>query len=192
VLLVFDEIPTGLGRTGRMFSYEHFGVEPDILVLGKGLGGGVIAQAAVLAKPELDVAGFTALGHYTHEKSPLGAAAALATLDVLRDEGLVERSWSRGSRWRQELGERLGPTGLVGEIRGLGMLIGVEMRSPTGSERESAALASRVLYLCMERGLSLKVSDGRVLTLVPPLNVSEEELGRATGILAGAFATAMG
>jgi 4-aminobutyrate aminotransferase len=192
VLLVFDEIPTGLGRTGRMFSYEHFGVEPDILVLGKGLGGGVIAQAAVLARPELDVAGFTALGHYTHEKSPLGAAAALATLDVLRDEGLVERSWSRGNRWRQELGERLGPTGLVGEIRGLGMLIGVEMRSPTGSERESAALASRVLYLCMERGLSLKVSDGRVLTLVPPLNVSEEELGRATGILAGAFATAMG
>lgn len=191
VLLIFDEIPTGLGRTGKMFAYEHFGVEPDILVLGKGLGGGLFPQAAVLARPELDVAGFTALGHYTHEKSPLGAAAALATLDVLREEGLVERSWSRGNRWRRELEERLGPTGLVGEIRGLGMLIGIEMRSPTGSERESAAMASRVLYACMESGLSLKVSDGRVLTLVPPLNVTEEELHRATGILAGAFAMAV-
>ena len=182
VLLVFDEIPTCLGRTGRMFAFEHFGVMPDIVVIGKGLGGGVIPQAAVLVRPSLDVAAHTALGHYTHEKSPVGCAAALATLDVIRDEGLVERSEHMGARWRGELERVLGQTGLVSQVRGMGMLVGVELRDPSG-EVATRLLAEKVLYGSLDRGLSFKVSAGRVLTLTPPLNVSEAHLTQATAIL---------
>ncbi len=183
-LLIFDEIPTCLGRTGRMFSYEHFGVEPDILVIGKGLGGGVFPQAAVLARSDLDVASRTALGHYTHEKSPVGAAAALATLDVIRDEGLVERSDRQGRRWREALRDALSNSGVLKDVRGLGLLVGVELSA--GARCATARLCERVMYASLEAGLSFKVSDGRVLTLTPPLNVSEDELGRATAVLESA------
>jgi 4-aminobutyrate aminotransferase len=185
-LLIFDEIPVGLGRTGRMFSYEHFGVEPDIAVLGKGLGGGIFPQAAMLAREGLDVGHSTALGHYTHEKSPVGAAAALTTLAVIREEGLVERSREVGAWWRERLMERLMPTGVVAGVRGLGLLVGVELREVgvTGTR----ALADRVLHRALRgrdggRGLNFKVSDGRVLTLTPPLNVSRADLEEATEIL---------
>lgn len=189
-LLIFDEIPTCLGRTGRMFSYEHFGVEPDILVIGKGLGGGIFPQAAVLARPHLDVAGRTALGHYTHEKSPVGAAAALATLDVIRDEGLVARSASLGEHWRAALRKALADTGVLKDVRGLGLLVGVELSA--GPRDSTARLCERVLYASLEAGLSFKVSDGRVLTLTPPLTVTEPELARATGALRSAIRRAAG
>lgn len=189
-LLIFDEIPTCLGRTGRMFAHEHFDVVPDVLVLGKGLGGGVVPQAALLARAELDVGAHTALGHYTHEKSPVGCAAALATLDVIRDEGLVDRSMTAGSAWRRVLHERLTPTGLVREVRGLGMLVGVEVIPAWTPTLSGSTLTDRLLYNCLEHGLNFKVSDGRVLTLTPPLTASDREFERATEILANAFAAA--
>lgn len=189
-LLVFDEIPIALGRTGRMFAHEHFGVTPDILVLGKGLGGGLFPQAALLARPSLDVASHTALGHYTHEKSPLGAAAALATLDILREEHLVERSRDRGAAWTAQLHAALAPTGLLREIRSLGLLIGIELVAPSRRPADTAALTSRILYDCMARGLSFKVSGASVLTLTPPLNASDAELDAAASILTEAIAQA--
>lgn len=185
-LLVFDEVPTCLGRTGRMFAFEHFNVIPDVLVIGKGLGGGVFPQAAILARAELDVGARTALGHYTHEKSPVGCAAALATLDVIKDEGLVERSAELGDIWRKLLGQRVGPLGCVLEVRGLGLLTALEVKV-AGSKFATAAFADHILYACMERGLSFKVSDGRVLTLTPPLTVSRTELDRAASILEDAL-----
>ncbi len=108
-LLVFDEVPSCLGRTGSMFVCEQFGAVPDILVIGKGLGGGVMPMAAIIARPDLDVVPEAALGHYTHEKSPLGAAAALATLAVIEDEGLVERARHLGA-------SDLGPHRQVGRL----------------------------------------------------------------------------
>ena len=97
VKLVFDEIPTGLGKTGMMFSCEHDGVVPDILVLGKALGGGILPIAAVVARPELDVAGDWAFGHYTHEKNPVTTRAALTTIEIIEDEGLVENAAAVGA-----------------------------------------------------------------------------------------------
>ena len=91
-LLVFDEIPTGLGKTGAMFACQHDGVAPDILVLGKALGGGILPIAAVLARPELDVGADWAFGHYTHEKNPVTARAALTTIEIIEEEGLVENA----------------------------------------------------------------------------------------------------
>jgi 4-aminobutyrate aminotransferase len=197
-LLIFDEIPLCLGRTGEMFAYELFGVTPDILVIGKGLGGGIMPIAAMLARADLDIGAHTALGHYTHEKSPVAAAAAIATLDVIRDEDLCARSRKLGETWHRELTERLAPTGVIREVRGTGLMLGVELAhthpdtappDTAHSQRShhTAIFADRVLYACLERGLSFKVSDGRVLTLTPPLTVSEAELARATSILADAI-----
>jgi hypothetical protein len=110
-LLIFDEIPTGLGKTGRFFAAEHDGAVPDIVVLGKALGGGVLPIAACLARDELNVAGAYALGHYTHEKNPVTAAAALATLDVIERDDLVENAARVGAHALQRLHEMKAATG---------------------------------------------------------------------------------
>jgi 4-aminobutyrate aminotransferase len=181
-LLVFDEIPTGLGKTGRLFACEHAGVSPDILVLGKALGGGVLPFAAVLARRELDVAGELALGHYTHEKNPVLAAAALAALDVIEEEGLAERAAALGAHALARLDEIARSRRCIGEVRGLGLLIGVELIDAAGAPAPD--LAESVLYAALSRGLSLKTTMGSVLTLSPPLIIDRRDLDRALDILA--------
>jgi len=174
-LLIFDEIPTCLGRTGYMFACEATGVAPDMLCLGKGLGGGVFPLAALVARADLDLAGAGALGHYTHEKSPVGAAAALATLEVIRNEGLVERARDLGAATLERLGHMAARHSMITEVRGVGLLLAVELATDQAAER--------AMYASLERGLSYKVSDRRVITLCPPLNISEAELDRALEIL---------
>jgi len=95
-LLIFDEIPHALGRTGKMFTFENFGVVPDIVVLGKGLGGGIIPLAGIIAREDLDVAADRALGHYTHEKNPVACAAALAAIDFIEKNHLVAHARDLG------------------------------------------------------------------------------------------------
>lgn len=177
-LLIFDEIPTGLGRTGAMFACEHFGVMPDILVLGKGLGSGLIPIAATIVRPELDVAPELALGHYTHEKSPLGAAAALATLRVIEEECLIERSRSAGAWMLGTLRDALGGCEGVADCRGLGMMIGIEHAATAQLTAEQ--VAEDVMYRSLSVGLSYKVGGGRVATLFPPLTVTDVEIEVAT------------
>lgn len=184
-LLIFDEIPTGLGRTGRMFAYEHFGAEPDILVLGKGLGGGIAPIAAVVARAGLDTAPELALGHYTHEKSPLAAAAALATLDVIEEEGLVERSRFLGDRALAALRERMEGRPGVAECRGVGLMLGIEHKPLVGES--AAAVAEKVMYRCLAAGLSYKVGGGSVAALFPPLTVPESDLERAIAAITSAL-----
>jgi 4-aminobutyrate aminotransferase len=184
-LLIFDEIPTGLGKTGRLFACEHAGVTPDILVLGKALGGGMLPLAAVLARGDLDVAEELAIGHYTHEKNPILAAAGLATLEVIRDEGLVERAAALGAYALERLRDMAASRPLIGDIRGLGLLIGVELVRPDGSPAIAAAEAA--LYEALARGLSFKVTQGSVLTLSPPLIISRTELDNAFVMLAEAL-----
>lgn len=189
-LLVFDEIPTGLGKTGRLFACEHAGVSPDILVLGKALGGGVLPLAAVVARRELDVAADLALGHYTHEKNPVLAAAALAALDVIEDEGLAERAALLGAHALARLGDIAQSRPCIGEVRGLGLLIGVELIDADGAPAPD--LAERVLYAALSRGLSLKTTMGSVLTLSPPLIIGRHDLDRALDILAESIDAAAG
>lgn len=186
-LLILDEIPHALGRTGKLFTCEHYGVEPDLLVIGKGLGGGVFPLAALIARADLDQAAHRALGHFTHEKSPVGAAATLALLDVIEEEGLLERTRRLGEETLEKLRQLEARHASVSEVRGLGLLLGVEVRSPGGERRDHQDLAERVLYGCLSRGLSFKVSQGNVLTLVPPLTIEEGDLARALEILDGAL-----
>jgi len=180
-LLILDEIPIGVGRTGRIFAFERYGIVPDIVVLGKGLGGGVWPMAAMIAKGHLDVAGGAALGHYTHEKSSVGCAAALATLDCLQLDGLLARADVIGQRVRTRLDALRARLPLVSDVRCVGALVGVELTNPDGEPACDAA--ERVMYECLANGLSFKVGQGNVLNLSPPLVISDPELDQALSIL---------
>ena len=180
-LLVFDEVPGGLGRAGSWTICEQFGVVPDILVLGKALGGAVMPMAAMVAHPRLDVVADGALGHYTHEKSPVGAAAALATIDVIASEGLLERAQATGRSTLAALRELAAAHPLFAGARGIGMFWGLDVTPGRGAT--AAARAERLMYECLARGLSFKVGGGNVVTLCPPLNIPQEQLDRALGAL---------
>jgi 4-aminobutyrate aminotransferase len=181
-LLIFDEIPSGLGRCGTMFVTEQTGCVPDMLVIGKGLGGGIFPLAALIARADLDVAGDRALGHYTHEKSPVGCAAALATLDVIRDEALAAKAATVGPEFLSRLEALRATQPAIRAVRGLGMYWGVQLAD--------AAMADAVMYRCLAHGLSFKIGGGDVATLCPPLTISADDLDRAFDILAAAISAA--
>jgi len=181
-LLIFDEIPVAFGRTGVMFASELTGITPDIIVVGKGLGGGVFPLAAVIVHEDLDVADEISLGHYTHEKSPVGASAALAMLDVVEEEKLLAKSQADGRWLVDQISEMAKRHPSIAAVRGIGMLIGVEMRD--------AFLAEETMYHALENGLSFKVSSGTVLTLTPPLTISPDELRLAVDKLEAAITAA--
>lgn len=174
-LLTFDEIPNGLGRTGRMFTCENFGVVPDMLLVGKALGGGIFPLAALIAREDLDVAGDGALGHYTHEKNPVACAAALAAIEFIEENRLPERAREMGNYALARLAELQVRRPSIRAVRGLGLLLGVELTD--------ACAAERAMYRSLELGLSFKVTMGTVLTLTPPLTISREEMDNAIGIL---------
>ncbi len=182
-LLIFDEIPTGLGKTGRFFAFEHDDVTPDIVVLGKALGGGILPIAATIAHRDLDVCGEFAIGHYTHEKNPVTARAALTTLEIIEDENLVEKSAALGRHAVERLSGLLEKSSIVGDIRGRGLMFGVEIVSDRDTRAQGNELAEKIYYRCLDAGLSFKISQGCVLTLSPPLTISREDLDKALTIV---------
>lgn len=182
-LLIMDEIPTGLGKTGRFFAFEHDDIVPDIVTLGKALGGGVLPIAACLARTELDVCGEFAIGHYTHEKNPVSARAALTTLEIIEDENLVERAARLGQSTMQRLQTSLQHSNIVGDIRGRGLMLGVEIVSNKIDKTRGDDLAEQIFYRCLAQGLSFKLSQGCVLTLSPPLTITEADLDQALCIV---------
>jgi len=182
-LLILDEIPTCLGRTGTLFVCEHYGVVPDMVCIGKGLGGGVFPLAALIAREGLDVAGDRALGHYTHEKNPVACAAGLATIECLLEDGLLENARRVGDYALGRLRDLKGRHAVVGDVRGLGLLLGVELvRGPETAGR-AVEEAEKVMYSALSKGLSFKVSMGSILTLTPPLTITVEEMDRAIDII---------
>jgi len=189
-LLIFDEIPTGLGKTGKFFASEHDGVMPDMIVLGKSLGGGILPIASVIARRDLDVTGDYAIGHYTHEKNPVTARAALTTIAIVRDEGLVERSAELGAFALARMNDLMRRSPFVGDVRGRGLMFGVEMVEDKASRAPARALAERIYYRCLDEGLSFKISQGNVLTLSPPLVISRADLDRALDIVEAAVLAA--
>jgi len=182
-LLILDEIPAGLGRTGRMFACEHYDIVPDMLVLGKGLGGGVFPLAALVAREGLNVAAGQALGHYTHEKNPVACAAGLATLQVIEEENLVERARTLGNSALERMREMARRHLLVGDVRGLGLLMGIELVRDRNTLKRATEEAEQVMYASLRRGLNFKVTMGNILTLTPALIISQTELNQALDIL---------
>ena len=191
-LLIFDEIPTGLGKTGRFFAAEHDGAKPDIVVLGKALGGGILPIAACVARDDLNVAGPWAYGHYTHEKNPVTAAAALATLEVIERDGLVEQAARVGAHALERLHALKDRHPLIGDVRGRGLLLGLELVSDRVRKTPAGDAAEAVLYRALSRGLSFKTTMGNTLTLTPPLITTREQMDQAIDILDACLADVAG
>jgi 4-aminobutyrate aminotransferase len=187
-LLIFDEIPHCLGRTGEMFTFENFAVRPDILVIGKGLGGGVFPMAAVIAREGLDVAAHRALGHYTHEKSPVGCAAALATIDYIEKHDLVRHARELGRYSLERLHAMKDRHPLIGDVRGLGLFLGIELVKDRQTRERADDQAEAVMYAALSQGLSFKLTMGNIITLTPALTITREEMDQALDIIEGCIA----
>jgi len=182
-LLVFDEIPHALGRTGRMFTFENFGVIPDMVVIGKGLGGGVLPLAAVIAREDLDLAADQALGHYTHEKNPVLCAAGLAAIEYIEKHDLAAHARELGRYALDRLKAMQNRHPLIGDVRGLGLFLGIELVKDRETRERASDEAEAVMYAALSRGLSFKTTMGNILTLTPALTITREEMDRALDIL---------
>ena len=188
VVLILDEIPIALGRTGKMFAFEHYGIEPDILCLGKGLGGGIVPQAAIVTRDSYNKFPDISLGHYTHEKSPLGAMAGLTTLEILEEEKILQKVTCDSVETCSAMSVLRDKYEIIGDIRGRGLLWGIELVTSRNTKEKAINEAEKVMYECLRNGLSFKVSAGNVLQLAPALTISKEELKQAVNILDRAIA----
>ncbi len=188
ILLIADEVQSGFGRTGKFFALEHAGVEPDILVMAKGLGSGM-PISAIGARAEL-------MAHWkpgTHGGTygggnAVATAAASATIDAIRDEKLVENAAVQGERLLAGLRELQAEYPILGDVRGLGLMVGVEFSGP---ERAPAAdAAARVQKACLARNLLLLTCGayGNVIRWIPPLVVTAPQIDEALGIFNEAMA----
>lgn len=182
-LLILDEIPDCLGRTGKMFACEHYGIVPDMLVLGKGLGGGIFPLAALIAREDLDLMPERALGHYTHEKNPVACAAGLAAIEYLEEERVLDNVNKVGAYALDRMRQMMARHEIIGGVRGLGLLLGMELVKDRTTRKPAVDEAERVMYGALSKGLSFKVSMGNVLTLTPPLIITREQMGQALDIL---------
>ena len=187
VLLILDEIPIAFGRTGKMFAFEHYDIEPDIICLGKGLGGGVMPMAAIVARDTHNIAQSVSLGHFTHEKSPLGSVAALAMLDYMEQNHILEKVQEDAVFMASELQKLQDKFPLIGDVRGVGLLWGIELVRDKDTKEKAVKEAEIVMYECLKNGLSFKVSQGNVLQLSPPLIISRGQLREALLILENAL-----
>jgi 4-aminobutyrate aminotransferase len=181
-LLIFDEIIEGFGRTGKMFACEHF-VTPDVLVLGKSLGGGLLPFAGIVTHEKYNTLPHRSIGHYTHEKNALCAAAALAEIEVIEAQKLAAHSAELGAYTLQRLNEMKERHPLIGHVAGLGLHIGIDLVKDRTTKERAVEEAEVIMFKCLERGLSFKTIDGNVLTLRPALVITAAEMDHALGIL---------
>ncbi len=188
VMLIIDDIPNGMGRSGEWFTHQAYDIEPDILCIGKGLGGGLVPIAAMITKDKYNTAEQISMGHYTHEKSPIGCAAALATIEAIENEHLLEKAKSDSQFMRDELLRMKEQYPLIGDVRGIGLLWGVELVTDKESKQRAYDEAEAVLYQCLSNGLSFKVSQGNVIQLSPPLIITRQQLKQALAIFEQAIA----
>ncbi len=204
VLLIADEVMTGFGRTGRWFAMDHWGVRPDLLVAAKGATSGywpfgfVAASRSVWETVTAPGAGFT--HGFTFSHSPVGAAVARTVLRILRDERLVEASATQGARLLDALQERLGEHPHVGEVRGRGLLVGLELVADRTTRRpfvRSDRVTEAIVAAARDAGVLLYSGtgnadgvDGDTILLGPPFVVTDEEVDRIATVVAAAVGSA--
>ncbi|ULF71228.1 aspartate aminotransferase family protein [Vibrio alginolyticus] len=188
VMLIIDDIPNGMGRSGEWFTYQAYDIEPDMLCIGKGLGGGLVPIAAMVTKDKYNTAEQISMGHYTHEKSPIGCAAALATMEAIEQDGLLDKAKADSQFMREKLLEMKAKYPVIGDVRGIGMLWGIELVTDQESKARAYDEAEAVLYQCLNNGVSFKVSQGNVIQLSPPLIITREQLTEALAIFEEAIA----
>lgn len=178
LLLILDEIQTGMGRTGKLFAHEHFSVQPDIMALAKGLGGG-FPIGAILAKEHVAVAFQPGTHASTFGGNPLACAAATATIETLLEDGFLMEHCNRLGRYFKECLERLKNeySSYIIEVRGLGLMLGMEM----------TRAGDPIVESCARMGILINCTSGNVLRFTPPLIVSEKEIDHLIDTLEGIF-----
>ena len=186
ILLIIDEVQSGFGRTGKMFAIEHYGVEPDIMLMAKGIAGGM-PLSAFISKKEITKKWQPGRHGSTFGGNPVSCAAAMATIDVIQGDNLIERAAKKGKEMQDTLRAAVGQNAQVGDIRGLGMMIAVEFNEKDGSPSHDTAEA--VATKCFEHKLIVLTcgSHGHCIRLIPPLNVSDEDAKKGLDILTNAI-----
>jgi 2,2-dialkylglycine decarboxylase (pyruvate) len=196
MLLVMDEAQTGFGRLGAMFGFELEGIVPDLVAVSKTLGGGVPLAATIAPSAIEEAAVANGFLHVTsHVSDPLPAAAGLAVLDVIEEEGLVARARERGDQLIARLRELQDRHEEIGDVRGRGLLAGVELVRDRDSREPADALGAAVTGECLRCGLSMNIvrsgQNANCLRMAPPLSVTAEEIDLAVEILDGALRTSV-
>lgn len=192
IVFIVDEIQTGFGRTGRMFAYQHAGIHPDLVIMAKGLAGGLPLSAVVGAAALMDAPEPGGLGG-TYAGSPLACAAALAVLDVFEQEDLLGRAVQLGEVLHDGLLDLLARHQCIGEVRGLGPMLAIEIVQSRETKAPDAALTTAILEAARARGL-IVIRCGvyrNVVRLLPPLVTSLEDARRAIAILGEAIQAAV-
>lgn len=181
ILLIFDEVQTGFGRTGKLFAYEHYGVTPDIITLAKALGGGapIGAMGATASVMQSFVPGTHAA---TFGGNPLVCAAALASLKILTQKGFLEKADAMGSYFHAQLQKLASQFSVIQEVRGLGMMLAVELKQPGAS----------VVLDCMKQGFLINCIQLNTLRFIPPLIVSKKEINALIKVLSKSLKTIQG
>jgi len=192
IVMVVDEVQTGFGRTGKMFAIEHYGVEPDLVLIAKSIAGGLPLSAVVGKAQIMDSVGDSGIGG-TYVGNPVAQAAALAVLDVFEEEGLVERAGTIGDaiRTRMQAWQERWPS--VGDVRGLGAMLAIELVADRTTKKPAPELASRVVEAAAERGLLLLKSGiySNCIRVLVPLVISNAELDEALDVWEQALESAL-
>jgi 2,2-dialkylglycine decarboxylase (pyruvate) len=196
MLLILDEAQTGLGRTGQMYAFERDGVAPDILTLSKTLGAGLpVAMVATSAEIEAACYQRKYLFYTTHVSDPLAAAVALTVLTVIERDGLVARAASLGKVMADCFTKLKDKYEVVGDVRGRGLLQGIELVDNKAAKKPVPALGAAVTAACLERGLHMNIvqagAGGSIFRIAPPLTITEEELAQGLDILDTAIAASI-
>lgn len=181
-LLIFDEIIEGFGRTGTMFACEQF-VTPDVLVLGKSMGGGLVPFAGIVTHEKYDTLPHRSIGHYTHEKNALCSAAALAEIEYIEEHRLHEHAAQLGAYTLEKLNELKNKYEMIGNVAGKGLHIGIDIVKNRDTKEKAVEETERILFRCMERGLAFKTIEGSVITLRPSLVISKQQMDEALAVL---------
>lgn len=181
LLLIFDEVQSGCGRTGRWFAYQHSGVTPDIMTLAKSLCGGV-AGAAILTTAEIATSLRPGMHAATFGGNPIAARAGIATIETIDDERLLDRATQLGERFRQQLAPLVDELAIVAELRVCGLMIGLELTIE----------GSPIVGKCMERGLLINCTQQTVIRLLPAMTLSDEEVDEGCEILASVLRECVG
>ncbi|SDC25706.1 aspartate aminotransferase family protein [Nocardioides lianchengensis] len=192
MLLILDEAQTGVGRTGLMYAFERDGVVPDLLTLSKTLGAGLpVAAVVTTAAIEETCAERGFLFYTTHVSDPLAAVVASTVLDVVERDGLVARAAALGEQLRERLLDLQESVGVVGDVRGRGLLQGIELVTDRATKEPADALGTAVTAACLERGLHLNIVQlpgmGGIFRIAPPLTISDDDLHAGVDILAASI-----
>jgi 4-aminobutyrate aminotransferase len=180
ILYVADEIQTGMGRTGRMFACDHFGIDPDIFTIAKGIASGM-PLGAMLARH--DIMDWLPGSHAsTFGGNPISCRAALATIDLLTD-GLVENAAATGAYFKKELVKLADTHRLIGDVRGVGLMIAIELVTDREKKTKAVDERNRVIESAFEKGLLLLGCGENSVRFIPALTVSREDIGKALAIL---------